>query len=108
VTWCSCIACRRADWVRGLARLISSAIRSCVKTGPCTKRKLRLPSLAMSMTSDPRMSDGIRSGVNWTRCAVNPKTAPSVSTKLGLGEAGDADKEAVAAGQNRDQRRSMT
>jgi len=48
VTWCSCIACRRADWVRGLARLISSAIRSCVKTAParngsCGCRRWRCP-----------------------------------------------------------------
>src|SRR3546814_6838537 len=34
VTRRSCIACSRADWVRGLARLISSAIRSWQNTGP--------------------------------------------------------------------------
>ena len=32
VTCCSCIACSSADCVRGLARLISSAIKSCPKS----------------------------------------------------------------------------
>ncbi len=41
-TWCSCIACSSADWVRGLARLISSAISNWQKTGPLMKRKERL------------------------------------------------------------------
>ena len=34
----SCIACSSADCVRGVARLISSAIRSWQKTGPSMKR----------------------------------------------------------------------
>ena len=38
-TRCSCIACSSADWVRGLARLISSAISSWQNTGPGMKRK---------------------------------------------------------------------
>ena len=55
VTCCSCIACKSADWVRGLARLISSAIRSWAKTGPEMKRKLRLPLWLSSSTSVPRI-----------------------------------------------------
>ena len=34
VTWRSCIASSRADWVRGVARLISSTSRMLVNTGP--------------------------------------------------------------------------
>ena len=78
-TRCSCIACSRADWVRGLARLISSAISNWQNTGPGTKRKLRRPS-ASSSTSLPMMSAGIRSGVNCTRLVARPSTTPSVST----------------------------
>ena len=53
-----------ADWVRGLARLISSAIKSWQKIGPSMKRNARVPSAPVSSTSAPRMSAGIRSGVN--------------------------------------------
>ena len=35
VTWRSCIASRRADWVFGEARLISSARMMFPKIGPC-------------------------------------------------------------------------
>ena len=38
-TWRSCIASSSADWVRGVARLISSTRRTLAKTGPGTKRK---------------------------------------------------------------------
>src|SRR5882672_84180 len=67
---CSCMACSSADWVRGLARLISSAIRSCANTGPEMKRNDRLPVLLSSKTSAPRVSDGSRAGVNWKRVAA--------------------------------------
>ncbi len=43
VTCFSCIACSSADWVRGEARLISSAISTSVKTGPRMKRKAGVP-----------------------------------------------------------------
>ena len=88
VTCCSCIACSSADWVRGLARLISSAISSWAKIGPGMKRKLRLPPGLSSSTSEPRMSDGIRSGVNWMRRASRPSTMPRVSTSLVLARPG--------------------
>ena len=35
MTWRSCIASSSADWVRGVARLISSTSRTFVNTGPC-------------------------------------------------------------------------
>ena len=43
-----------ADCVRGLARLISSAISSWVKTGPGIKRNSRLPLAFSSKTSEPK------------------------------------------------------
>ena len=42
-TWLSPIASSSADWVRGEARLISSARRMWVKIGPSWKRKLWVP-----------------------------------------------------------------
>src|ERR1700746_2064263 len=83
------MACSSADWVRGLARLISSAINRCAKTGPERKRKLRLPAWLSSSTSVPRMSDGIKSGVNWMRRASSPTTVPIVSSTLGLASPGE-------------------
>ena len=52
------------------------------------KRKLRLPPALSSSTSVPRMSDGIRSGVNWMRRASSPSTVPMVSTSLVLARPG--------------------
>ena len=40
VTWRSCMASSRADWVRGVARFISSAKSTWLKTGPGLKWKL--------------------------------------------------------------------
>ena len=52
------------------------------------KRKLRLPPGLSSSTSVPRMSDGIRSGVNWMRRPSRPRTVPMVSTSLVLARPG--------------------
>ena len=52
------------------------------------KRKLRLPPALSSSTSVPRMSEGIRSGVNWTRRASSPSAVPMVSTSLVLARPG--------------------
>ena len=58
---------------------------------------------ASSSTSDPRMSEGIRSGVNWMRGNSRPNTVPSASTSFVL-ETGNADHEAVTARQDGDER----
>src|SRR5256886_11654365 len=68
-TWPSAIASRSADWVRGEARLISSANRMSVKIAPSWKWKARS---RWSNTDTPRISDGRRSGVNWMRLNVAP------------------------------------
>ena len=57
-----------------------------------------------SSTSEPRMSDGIRSGVNCTRRASRPRTIPRVSTSFVFGQPRHADEKTVAARQKRDQR----
>src|SRR5438445_319570 len=64
VTPRSSIASSRADWTFAGARLISSASRMFVKIGP---RRSPNVLVARSKTEVPRMSAGIRSGVNWTR-----------------------------------------
>src|SRR4051794_4680061 len=52
------------------------------------KRNDRLPELLSSSTSAPRISDGIRSGVNWMRLASSPSVIPRVSTSLVLARPG--------------------
>ena len=58
------------------------------------KRKLRLPACDSSSTSVPRMSEGIRSGVNWMRRASSPSTVPMVSTSLVLARPGTPTRSA--------------
>ena len=70
VTVRSCIASSSALWVRGVARLISSASSRLVKMGPGAKRKLPV---SRSKIWVPVMSPGIRSGVNWTRPKLEPR-----------------------------------
>src|SRR5215471_12931806 len=79
VTWYSCIASSSAACVRGGVRLISSARMMFANTGPRMNRTCRFPvSASSSMTSVPRMSDGIRSGVNWIRLNLRLTASASV------------------------------
>jgi len=71
VTCFSCIASNMADWVLAGARLISSASRISVKTGP--GRKLKVAVLG-SKTLTPVTSAGIRSGVSWIRENLCPNS----------------------------------
>jgi len=68
-TWPSAITSSSADWVRGEARLISSASRIEVNTGPALNSKVC--SFWLN-TETPRMSEGSRSGVNCTRVKRQP------------------------------------
>src|SRR5258706_2412632 len=74
-TWLSAITSSSADWVRGEARLISSASRIEVNTGPA--RNSKVCSFWLN-TETPRMSEGSRSGVNCTRV----KRAPIDAARL--------------------------
>ena len=67
VTACSAMASRSADWVLGVARLISSASTTWAKMGPrCNVKGPRPPRPASSVTKicAPVTSLGMRSGVN--------------------------------------------
>src|SRR5919199_2064017 len=64
VTWCSSMASSSADWVLAGARLTSSATTTLAKMGP---RRNTNVAVAAWNTLVPRMSEGIRSGVNWMR-----------------------------------------
>ena len=64
VTWRSSIASSSAAWVLGGVRLISSASRKSVNTGP--RERWNVP-VRGSSTWVPTTSAGIRSGVNWMR-----------------------------------------
>jgi hypothetical protein len=61
------MASSRADWVLGVARLISSARTMLANTGPGWKLSSRPPSGRSTRIEVPTMSAGMRSGVNWTR-----------------------------------------
>ncbi len=67
VTCPSSMASRRADWVLGDERLISSAITICAKTAPNLNSNSRSTGL---YTETPVTSPGSRSGVNWMRRTV--------------------------------------
>ena len=75
LTWPSAMASSSADWVRGPVRLISSAIRTLVNTGPRWNSKL--PS-CMLKTDVPVMSLGRRSGVHWIRVNMPSMDCASV------------------------------
>ena len=63
----SCIASKSADCVFGVARLISSARQICVNSGPFWNWNSRWPDSSSTIMFVPKMSAGIRSGVNWIR-----------------------------------------
>ena len=74
------------------------------KIGPRMKRMTRLPvARSSSITSAPRMSDGIRSGVNWMR--LNRRWTASASFLMSsvLASPGTPRSRHVAAGEKRDQ-----
>ena len=75
VTWYSCMASSSADWVRGEARLISSARIRLAKIGPSRSTNWFCARLKMY---PPVISPGSRSGVNWMRL----NSMPRVGAKL--------------------------
>lgn len=81
VTWRSSMASRRADWLRGVARLISSARRTWVKTGPGRNSNSDVRWLK---TLEPVMSDGSTSGVSWALRNSQPSTFASERASIVL------------------------
>src|SRR5437867_4826874 len=99
VTAPSCIPSSSADWVFGVARLISSARRMWAKIGPCWNWKCFRPSTSSTMMFVPMMSAGIRSGVNWIR--ENDSSRPSERLdEQRLAETRHAFEEDVTAGEH--------
>src|SRR5260221_737269 len=68
------MASSRADWVLGVARLISSARTIWLITGPARNSKLLLCWLKIET---PVTSEGSRSGVNWMRRKLQPSDRAS-------------------------------
>ena len=66
----SCIASKRADWVLGVARFISSAKTICENMGPALNSK-SLTFWLKKLT--PSTSLGMRSGVYWILVKVQPR-----------------------------------
>jgi hypothetical protein len=92
VTCFSCIACSSADWVRGLARLISSAISSWVKTGPAEEAEAA--AAVGALLHHFRTGDVGRHQVGGELDAppVQPQHNAQRLHQLGLGQAGHADQ----------------
>jgi hypothetical protein len=88
----------------GGVRFTSSASTTCAKIGPRTKRNTRRPvARSSSSTSVPVMSAGIRSGVNWMRPNDSASASASVWISSVFRQPGDADEQAVPAGEQRHQ-----
>ena len=95
------MACSSAAWVLGGVRLISSASTTLAKIGPFTNRNARLPVVwSSSMISVPVMSLGMRSGVNCTRLKRERQRLGHGVDHQRLGQAGHADEQGVAAGED--------
>src|SRR5665213_1658498 len=75
------MASSSALWVRGLARLTSSANSSCVKIGPLRNSNC---CCVRSNTDTPMMSAGRRSLVNCTRCQASPNRCASACASVVL------------------------
>ena len=67
MTWASSMHSSIADWVLGLARLISSPTTTLAKIPPGRNSNCRVSWLN---TETPVTSEGSRSGVNWIRRTV--------------------------------------
>ena len=104
MTWYSCIASSSAACVLGGVRLISSARMMFEKIGPRMKRMTRLPvARSSSITSAPRMSDGMRSGVNWMRLNRRCDRLGELLDEQRLREPRHAPQQDVTAGEKRNQ-----
>lgn len=85
----SFIASSIADWVFGLARLISSAMTTLAKRGP--GRKTKSP-FERSKTPTPVRSLGSRSEVNWMRVVVPPTRRASARARVVLPTPGTSSR----------------
>ena len=103
MTCFSCIACSSADWVRGLARLISSAISNWVKTGPLDEAEGARARRAFLHHFRAGDVGGHQVGRELDAAGVQPQHDGQRLHQLGLGQARHADQKAMAARQQGDQ-----
>ncbi len=89
VTLPSCIASSRPLWVRGGARLISSARTMFVKIGPGLVSKSAVCGL---YTDTPSTSDGSRSDVNWILWKPSPRVRARACESVVLPTPGTSSK----------------
>jgi hypothetical protein len=97
------MACNRADWVRGLARLISSAISNWQKTGP---GEAEAAAAVFVLVEDFAAGDVGRHQVGRELHAPGVQaqcTVPNVDQQ-GFAQPRRADQQRVAAGQDAGQR----
>src|SRR3954464_2044816 len=92
-----------ADCTLAGARLISSASRKLVNTGPSSTSKPPPPGLS---TRVPTRSAGTRSGVNWMRLNVPPRTWASVRTVSVLARPGTPSRSTWPPASSETSRRS--
>jgi len=85
VTRRSAIASSKADWVRGVVRLISSASTIWAKTGP--RRNSNSAVFGLN-TEAPVTSVGSRSGVHWIRLNEQPTLLASARANMVLATPG--------------------
>ena len=90
--------------MRGLARLISSAISSWQKIGPSMKRNARLPSGAGLQHLGAEDVGRHQVGGELHPVRDQPEHGAERLDQPGLGEAGRADQQPVAAAEDGDQR----
>ena len=76
------MASSSADWVLGVARLISSASTRFATIGPCSNCSSWPPPSLSTSTDVPRTSAGIMSGVNWIRLKLSFRASPSEETSM--------------------------
>ena len=92
------MASNSADWVRGVARLISSATSTWAKIGPLRNSNWRVSWLKIDT---PLTSVGKRSGVHWTRVNAQPLLAAKDRASMVFCDSGHVFEQYVPAGQER-------
>ena len=105
VTVCSCIASSRALWVRGAARLISSAITRLAKIGPAFETQLGAALRRCFCTSTVGAGDvgGHQVGRELDACRLEVEAGGERAGERRLAEPGDALEQRVPAGDQADQ-----
>ena len=94
------MACSRAAWVLGGVRLISSASRMLVKTGPSTKRKFAPPVLVLLQHVRAGDVRGHQVGRELDPLELDVEDPGQRADHQRLGQARHAHQQAVAAGED--------